>query len=374
MNILEILHNVDFLKDVPDTDLQDMGSMFQLVHYRSDDIIFREYDPGDYFFILVEGTVEITKQISGETGAEAELTLFSPYEYFGEMAVIDDSPRSATARAQTDVILQRIHKHDMLLVFDKYPQLLFRLLRTISKRLRFTNEQFTIAIGRLLHKNKMEAIGSAASKIVHDLKAPLTVILLTAQLLESRFPGTERLIKKIVNQSYLIDDMVREILDYTKGGQIALDIRPVEIEAVLQEIHENLTLLAADHDIRLSFTSSIKEPVCFDVKRIKRVLTNLVKNAIEAMREPGEIHIECERDGEMFHLQVSDTGPGIPEDILDTLFEPFVTKGKADGTGLGLAICQKVVTDHGGTIVASNWEHGARFDIHLPYRTEPCEV
>jgi signal transduction histidine kinase len=368
MGAIDALKQVDFFRNLSDIDLNRVAEFFYEVRFTKDQIIFREGDPGDIFFILADGLVEITKRIDGEATTEAELKLFGPYEYFGEMAVMDDSPRSATARAHSDVVLHAISKEDLLHVAIEFPTTIYHMLRTISNRLRYTNDQFATVMGRLLRKNKMEAIGSAASRIVHDLKTPLTVILLTAQLLEARFPGAEKLVNKIVNQSYLVDDMVREILDYAKGGQISLDLRPNEMGAVFSEINENLALLASDHNVRLAYRNDLSEKVCFDTKRIKRTIANIVKNAIEAMKDGGEILIECDRCGEQICLRVSDTGPGIPEDIIDTIFEPFVSKGKAEGTGLGLAICQKVVTDHGGTIIASNWERGARFEIFLPYR------
>ena len=104
-----------------------------------------------------------------------------------------------------------------------------------------------------------------------------------------------------------------------------------------------------------------------DVDRLQRALRNLVQNACEAMPEGGRLHVESRREGDFATIRVVDNGPGIPEDIADRLFEPFVTAGKPNGSGLGLAVVRKVLDDHGGSVAATKPEGGgAAFELRLP--------
>jgi two-component system sensor kinase FixL len=104
--------------------------------------------------------------------------------------------------------------------------------------------------------------------------------------------------------------------------------------------------------------------------RIERVFLNLVSNAIEAMPDGGGIEIDAERNGRSVVVRVHDTGPGIPEEIRDRLFQPFVTSGK-NGLGLGLALSRQAVLAHGGDLwVDDSVEGGACFCLRLPLAAE----
>ena len=105
-----------------------------------------------------------------------------------------------------------------------------------------------------------------------------------------------------------------------------------------------------------------------------QVLTNLMKNAIEAMPQGGTLRVTSSCAAGAVELSVGDTGPGIPEDRLESIFEPFFsTKQPGQGTGLGLAICQELVEKHGGTLIARNRsEGGAEFVIRIP--TSICDL
>ncbi len=368
MTMLNILRNVHFFDSLSDDELMIVSEHFHERRLPAGEIVFSEDEIGDSFYILKEGSLEITKRIRDDLETQAELSTLEPYEFFGEMALVDESPRSATAKTITDVVLLRMDKQDFLKICLQYPQVIFNLTKTMSLHLRNTNKQFATVLDNLITRNKLAAIGSAASKIVHDIKTPITVIVLTAQLLESLYPDTAKYIKRIVQQTSVLDDMVREILDFAKGERIALDIKPCCIDDLCSDIMENLYPIAKDRDIELRVINHVESPALIDRKRIKRTLINIVKNGIEALGQGGNIVMETRREDDRLHISICDNGPGIPEEILPSIFEAFVTKGKTDGTGLGLAICKKVVNDHRGEISASNSEEGACFDIYLPMK------
>jgi len=107
--------------------------------------------------------------------------------------------------------------------------------------------------------------------------------------------------------------------------------------------------------------------VVFDESKIRRVIINLVKNSSEALQEKGEIKITANMASSWLQISVEDSGPGVPESIVENLFMPFVSQGKPNGTGLGLAICQKLVDEHNGRLeYKPRKPQGSRFDIRLP--------
>lgn len=113
------------------------------------------------------------------------------------------------------------------------------------------------------------------------------------------------------------------------------------------------------------------ESVCVNMDRDKivQVLINLIRNAFEAMTDPGEVHIDMKQEGNIVLISLSDTGSGIPESSLSAIFNPFFTT-KEEGTGLGLALCQKIIQDHNGKItVQSEMGTGSTFTLCLPAET-----
>jgi len=362
----EIMRRIDFFADLADDELAAIHPLLHEVRFAAGEEIFREGDEGNCLYIILDGRVEIRKLIRENIEEQAELKTFEPLDYFGEMSLVDNTFRSASAKAATDVKLLRIWKNDFLQICIEHPRILFHLMQTISLRLRHSNEQFADVLNTLLMKNKMAAIGTAAAKIVHDIKNPITVIILTAQLMEALYPETAKYVSKIVKQTETMNEMVHEILDYSRGENIALDIESNDLAAFLGSVHEDLEALARDLHIELAMRNEVAVPVSFDNKRMKRVVVNIVKNAMEAIRGEGRVELIATVEAGKLHLAITDNGPGIPEDLLPTIFEPFVTRGKKTGTGLGLAISQKIVADHHGSIVAANGEKGARFDIYLP--------
>jgi len=108
--------------------------------------------------------------------------------------------------------------------------------------------------------------------------------------------------------------------------------------------------------------------------RFRRVIHNIATNACEAMANGGCFTISVDEQKDRFLIMLSDTGPGIPQDIRDDLFEPFVTTGKYSGTGLGLAMVKKIIDEHGGLISFKTSEKGTAFLIELPVKNWPEEV
>ncbi len=364
----DMLRKIDFLQSLDDETITNVAPYFFEVSMSKDEILFEENDPGDCFYMVISGRVGLTKRLKVAEDVAGELTVFMPYDCFGELALIDGEPRSGTATILEDTILLKICKSNFLKICTDYPSVMFNIIRTMSKRLRTTNDKYIKMWDELIKQSKMAAIGSAASKIVHDIKTPLTIIILTSQIIERMYENSNQFSDKIIKQVKVVDSMVREILEFARGEKFDLDIRRVNLIQFFEDLDDDFDDIIAPTAVDYKIMNRVYEPVSFDVIKIGRTITNLFKNAVEAIgKNKGSISIKAVIEDEMLHFEVYNNGPHIPKKVLNTLFEPFVTHGKSGGTGLGLAICQKTIHDHKGKITVANIpEGGVVFDIYLP--------
>jgi signal transduction histidine kinase len=221
----------------------------------------------------------------------------------------------------------------------------------------------------LIRAERLSLVGRMASSIIHDLKNPMTTIKGYASVLGRKDLAPEkreRFAKVITHSVDTLVEMTQEILDYAKGGG---PLQPEEIQ-VGEFILDLCAFVERDFEekgLTLEHRLDYSGPLSMDVAKMRRALYNITSNARDAMGSGGSLTIATRLTDKIVEFSLSDTGPGIPLEIQDTLFEPFVTHGKATGTGLGLAIAKKTVEDHGGTIaVQSQPGRGATFTIQIP--------
>lgn len=226
-------------------------------------------------------------------------------------------------------------------------------------------------LGRL-NEQKNQFLGMAA----HDLRNPLEVILTYSEfLLEDAAPalGPDQveLIHTICSSSHLMLRLVEDLLDVSRieAGRMELDLAPVDLGALVAgNVRRNRVLAAKKEiDIRLDVQGELPS-LRLDASKMEQVLDNLIGNAVKFSPpgSPVEVRVSL---ADRVMISVEDHGPGIPADLLGTLFEPF-TRGRirgAKGAGLGLAIVKNIVAGHGGDIqVQSEPGRGATFQVCLP--------
>ncbi|HPV14387.1 MAG TPA: cyclic nucleotide-binding domain-containing protein [Candidatus Cloacimonadota bacterium] len=337
------------------------------ISFKKGEAIISEHAKGDNLFYINSGKVEISKDIENDDNLFARLSILGPGDFFGEMSLINDAPRSASAVALEDVELMVMPKEVFMDITFSHPIVMFNLIRTLSGRLRDTNDKFIELMNQMISKNRLMAIGMAASKIIHDIKSPFTVIVLTAQMIENLFPEAAEHTQNIISQTKLVDQMVRETLDFAKGTEVQPLIQQVDLEAYLQEIRNTYGTSLKGRDVELIIENNVNKPVFFDSNKMRRVLINLLKNSSEALQDQGTITIKTSLSAGWLQISMIDDGPGIPDEIRSELFQPFITHNKAYGTGLGLAICKKIVLEHRGRLEYMPVQpHGSRFDIRIP--------
>ena len=328
--------------------------------------IFKEGDEGNGVYVVKDGVVEISARMGQNVRQVFSQVL--PGELFGEMAVIEDKPRSATASAKEETVVYFIPRKEMLALIEHSPTLALALLREISRRLREFDRQY---LREVLQAERLTVIGRFARSIVHDLKNPLNIIGLTAEVagMSQSTPETRRqAVTNIRQQVDRISDMIGEILDFTQGVSANLVLPPMDYSVFVQEVVAELQSEAALRSVAVEFQNPPPaQYLIINPKRLRRVFQNIVHNATEAMAGGGRIMLRFQTSPKEVITEIEDTGPGIPPEMDGQLFEAFATFGKVHGTGLGLSICKRIIEDHHGWIKSrSEPGRGAIFAFGLP--------
>lgn len=349
------------------TEIATLATSGQTRSYRAGEVIFLAGAPGDGFYVVQSGRVHLTAVV-GDNEPRV-LAAFGAGDFFGEMAVLDDAPRSATAVAQIDTVTLFLGRDALLQLLDARPRLALDLVREFSRRMRTLNQKY---VDEIIQAERLAVVGRFAGTIVHDFKNPLAVIGLAAELAcsESTTPAMRvKAESTIARQVERITAMLQELIDFTRPSGQKVVLRPVNFAAFMTPLAEEISHEAAGRKVRLILPAPPPAlTVRIDAQRLSRVFYNLVNNAVDAMREGGgTVTLRFVADGNLLRIEVEDNGKGIAPEIAQKLFEPFATHGKAHGTGLGLSICRKIAEDHGGRIWAqSEPGRGALFCFTLP--------
>ena len=219
---------------------------------------------------------------------------------------------------------------------------------------------------------RLTAIGRLLSQVIHDFKTPMTVISGYVQLMgDADDRGTRQEFSELILRQFdVLSAMQREVLEFARG-ETKIFVRRVYMKKFLAELEKQIRLELGAQPVTVEVRVDSKLVARFDEGRVARALHNLARNALEAMGERGgRLTLGAALEAGDLVLTVSDTGPGIPKEIEDRLFQSFVTLGKRGGTGLGLAIVKKIVEEHGGRVEVHSSSAGATFELRLPQARE----
>ena len=224
----------------------------------------------------------------------------------------------------------------------------------------------------LLRAERLATIGRMASTISHDLRHPLTTILAYAEYQsEANLDAGQRasLYDEIRSAVTRMAELISSLLEFSKGRE-ALQLTFGDLGKALEGTRDSILLHPEFKSIKIPVVCEVAIEGWFDFKKLDRAFHNLLLNACEAVpAEGGKVEIRARATGDRVEILIADNGPGIPEAILDEVFQPFVTHGKAGGTGLGLPVVQKIASDHGGEVrIASTGPLGTVFRLILPLK------
>ncbi|MEM5517594.1 ATP-binding protein [Henriciella sp. AS95] len=227
----------------------------------------------------------------------------------------------------------------------------------------------------LVHFSRLSSVGTMASALAHELNQPLTVVTnyleAARDLLDAPDEEAMKMIQEALNeaakQSVRAGQIVRKLRDYVSRGEV--DKRPTELVPLISDAIELVQTEMGEGVCRISISIAEDIPdVLVDPIQIQQVVINIVRNAIEAMKDTDDCGIKLSASvvGEdMVMISIEDNGPGIDRDVADQLFKPQAST-KSTGMGLGLSICKTIVEAHGGTIEAvSAAGGGTRFVFTL---------
>lgn len=240
----------------------------------------------------------------------------------------------------------------------------------LYNRIEDANTNLRDARERLLHGERLAAIGEMAANLAHELKNPLITIGGFAGRLHKALPAESRehgYADTIVSEVSRLEKMLAEILAFSRKPIICFN--PCDLKEIILESLASCAATIEDHNIRTMFQEEgCPWIVSGDAHQLKQVFLNLILNSSDAMPDGGELVLNLKKAtsfGNYVTVTVEDTGGGIPKDMLPQIFNPFFTT-KHHGTGLGLAIVNRIVLNHLGSIEAGNTGSGAVFTITLP--------
>jgi signal transduction histidine kinase len=283
---------------------------------------------------------------------------------------------------ERDITAQKLNEQRLIKVNAE----LFSALADLKN----THEELRALQMQLIEAEKMKSIGRLAAGIAHEVKNPLAVIRMGADFLSKHSAAADPTVRAVIGEMLQsverADAVIRGLLDYSAPHTLEL------AEAGLNEIvQQALTLVRGEMLAGRHFVvTELKEglpPLKVDALKISQVVVNLIVNALHAMEDGGTLTIRTrtrqitgvgpnigDSRSEAFHagdrvvcLDIEDTGPGIPADMIPKLFDPFfTTKPTGKGTGLGLTVAKSIIDLHRGTIeVANKPEGGARMTVTL---------
>lgn len=406
LEIKEFLNEILF--GLPDEDLEELSEDAILRSLPEETIVCTEGESGKSLFIIVSGRVEILKEM--EDGVDKLLHDAGPGEFFGEMAIVQETTRSATVRTTEPTRLLEIGQAPFLSVLGRSPTLAIRILIQITDRLRegdhralvelrHANEELRRALRQLerLDRTKSDFIQVSA----HELRTPVAALKGYAQIMEghpvvAEDDGLRALVQGVSTGTERLHRIFDSILDMSRviNGELEIHRSPVSMQVVFHGIQGNFDDALAERGLEMELVGLDGLPFCpCDPNLLYKALRHLVNNAIKYTPDGGTItvtgrEVEVPELGPAVEIAVEDTGIGIAANDLDLIFEKFYRTGevalhssgttdfKGGGPGLGLAIAQGIVLIHGGRIWAESPGYdeetcpGSRFVVQLPLDVE----
>jgi signal transduction histidine kinase len=380
-----LLAAVPFFNGLAPADLALIAAAAREESFEPGATIFREGEPADRFYIILEGTVEVWKDYGED--ARDMIAAHGVGHLFGEMAVVDELPRSATVVARDAVRLLSVGREDFRGIVAANGAIALSITRSVSAMVRASNESFLENLhrrnrdllranrelrrtqDRLIKAERLSVLGKFASLVLHDIRNPIAILRGYAEMVQLA-PGdaalVERNIARIISEADRLNRLASEMLDFSRGD-IALNVSIVDLRDLVGRVTGNLAEAFAARKVEVVTRVDFAGPVVLDADRMLRALLNLADNARKAMPRGGTFTIGTAKQARSAVFEVSDTGVGMEKDVQKRLFEPFFTHSEEAGTGLGLCVVNNVVEAHHGKLTfTSEKGKGTTFRISIP--------
>jgi signal transduction histidine kinase len=384
-DLFSFLKKVYFFRELPDEEIKKIQQVCHQTQYKPGDILFEEGSQADRFYIVADGAVEVWKDYK-----RPEKDLLAVHErghLFGEMALIDELPRSATVLAKEATRLFYIDRDDFHTIIRDNSKIAISILKSVSDMVRKSNEYFVDSLRErarelektnqalqeaqeeLLLKDRLSTLGKFSSLILHDIRNPLSILRSMAEMIilnSAERAKVERNAKKIISEADRLNQIASELLDYSRG-EIRLNMSIVNLDSFFKRLLDAVEEKFQARNIAVTTNISFSDPVIMDEQRMFRVFFNLADNARKAMPQGGKFSIKAFKADQTLKVEVADTGVGMDLSIQKKIFDPFFSYSDQGGTGLGMSIVKSIIEAHHGTLfVSSKPKGGTTFRVTLP--------
>ncbi len=401
-DIKEFLRPILF--GLTEEDLDELAQAAVELAFPAGAVVCREGEEGDAVYVVIQGWVEVVKRLDEDN--HRPLHRAGTGEIFGEMAILQESVRTASVRAVEPTNVLRIAQAPFLTVLGRNPSLGVRMLVRMTRRLRDSDQK---AIAELREANEglrraleqLERLDRTKSDFIrvsaHELRTPVAALLGYAQMMRNDrivqgVPHLRELVQGVVTSTERLHRLFNSILDVSRlmTGEVDIVHSPVNIAVAFDGIASEFEEALAERAVTLGFVGLSGLPTyAGDPDLVYKLFYHLVNNAIKYTPDGGRITatgrmVDVPELGRCIEVAVEDTGIGIAPQDLDLIFEKFYRTGelalhssgttnfKGGGPGLGLAIAQGVALAHGGRIWAESPGYdeetcpGSRFAVQLP--------
>jgi signal transduction histidine kinase len=384
----DFLRRVYFFKDLSEEEIGLVARSCAEEEHGPGDILFVEGSTADRFYIVIEGRVEVWKNFYD---AKPDLlAIHGPGHFFGEMALVDELPRSATVVAKDRIRVLYLYRDDFRRLIRERSSIALSVMTAISFMVRSSNELYVDdlrkrnselekayeelerAQAERLRGERLSTLGKFSSLILHDIRNPLSIMKGQIQLMNLHLDDGEKLkghIRASMAEVERLERLASEFLDYSRG-EIRLDMAIARPGELLAKARDRVAERLIRHEIVCRLDVRYDEPVILDAERVTRALQNIADNACKAMAEKGgELVLRSAREEDQLIFEIADTGEGMSEEVLAHVFEPFYSASGQGGTGLGMLIVKNIVEAHGGSVrLRSEPQRGTSVFLALPLR------
>lgn len=249
---------------------------------------------------------------------------------------------------------------------EEYSQQLEILVEKRTSQLKEAQEQ-------LIKSERLAAVGQAAAIVGHDLRNPLTGINSAAYYLKMKLgprmsKKTKEMLELIEKDVLYSNNIITDLMEYSR--EIRLELTETTPKSIMRD---SLSLVEIPQKIQVQDSTQDEPRIKIDIEKTKRVFSNFINNAVDAMPEGGKLAISSKESDGNVEVIIVDTGIGMAKEVMEKLWTPFFTT-KAKGMGLGLAICKRIIEAHGGRIsVESIVGEGTTFRVTIPMEPKPIE-
>jgi len=384
--MIDLLKNISLFKHLNYEDLEIISQYCRKRKFDSGEVLFYEGDIADCLYIIISGEVEVWADFKQKD--RDLLALAKNGDIVGEMALLDDLPRSATLIARSETETYSINNQDFSELLKQCPSVALLIIKSVSSIVRKSNQNFVATLRqrnkdlektyqelietqkRLNREEKLSTLGKFSSMILHDIKNPISVIKSYSDLALMRYGEKlgelAKYFKQINKETKRLHSLANELLDFSRGD-ISLNLSMVKPGELIKEVLLEIDAIIQARDLKIDLSIDWDQDILIDKERIQRVLHNLIENSRKALPVGGTLSIRTFSEEAVAAILIEDNGTGMSEEVRKHIFEPFYTQSASGGTGLGMMIAKNIVEAHNGSIqVESEESIGTKVTIRFP--------